>query len=89
LAAILNGSNYAKGDKLPSIGIATNHTLTVRDNAGGVTFQNMTVNIDGNSGPFLETTNLSGAYPANSSQTITWSAESDADGHVCGGQLYL
>jgi hypothetical protein len=73
LAAILNGSNYAKGDKLPSIGITTNHTLTVRDNVGGVTFQSMTVTIDGNSGPFLETTNLSGTYPAKSSQTITWS----------------
>ncbi|GAB3889166.1 reprolysin-like metallopeptidase [Spirosoma agri] len=73
LDAILNGSNKAKGDKLPSVGITTNHTLTVRDNVGGVTFQSMTVTVDGNSGPFLETTNLAGTYPASSLQTITWS----------------
>ena len=41
LSAILNGTNQAKGDKLPSIGIATTHRLTVRDNnavGGGVSF---------------------------------------------------
>lgn len=73
LSAILNGTNYAKGDKLPSVGIATNLRMTVRDNAGGLTYQLVTVTVDGNSGPFLETTNLSGSYPGGSSQTITWS----------------
>lgn len=73
LSAILSGTNYAKGDKLPSVGIATNLRMTVRDNAGGVTYQLVTVTVDGNSGPFLETTNLSGSYPGGSSQTITWS----------------
>jgi hypothetical protein len=73
LEAILTGTNYAKGDKLPSIGIATTHVLTVRDNVGGVTFQSVTVTVDGNSGPFLETTNLSGTHPANSLQNISWS----------------
>ena len=73
LSAILDGSNYAKGDKLPSVGIATTHRLTVRDNVGGLTYQTVTVTVDGNSGPFLETTNLSGSYPGNSTQTITWS----------------
>ena len=72
LSAILNGTNYAKGDKLPSVGIATTHRLTVRDNAGGLTYGTVTVTVDGNSGPFLETTNLAGSYPGNSSQTITW-----------------
>ncbi len=73
LSAILDGTNYAKGDKLPSVGVATNLRMTVRDNAGGVTYQLVTVTVDGNSGPFLETTNLSGSYPGGSSQTITWS----------------
>jgi hypothetical protein len=73
LEAILNGSNYAKGDKLPSVGIATTHRLTVRDGYGGVAYKELTVTVAGNSGPFLETTNLSGTYPGNSTKTITWS----------------
>ncbi len=76
LSAILDGSNYAKGDKLPSVGIATTHRLTVRDNnaaGGGLDFGEVTVTVDGNIGPFLETTNLAGSYAANTTQTITWS----------------
>ncbi len=76
LSAILDGSNYAKGDKLPSVGIVTTHRLTVRDNnaaGGGLDFGEVTVTVDGNIGPFLETTNLAGTYAANTSQTITWS----------------
>lgn len=73
LAAILNGTNNAVGDKLPSVGIATTHRLTVRDDVGGLTNREVTVTIDGNSGPFLETTNLAGSYQGNSAQTITWS----------------
>ncbi len=76
LSAILNGTNNAKGDKLPSVGIATTHRLTVRDNnatGGGVSFADVTVTVNGAIGPFLETTNLGGSYPALSTQTITWS----------------
>ena len=76
LSAILDGSNIARGDKLPSIGIATTHRLTVRDNnpaGGGVTHGEVIITVDGNIGPFLETTNLSGSIPGGSSQTITWS----------------
>lgn len=75
LSAILNGTNTAKGDKLPSVGISTTHRLTVRDNnaaGGGVSFADVTVNIDGSIGPFLETTNLSGSYAGFSNQNITW-----------------
>lgn len=72
LSAILDGSNTARGDKLPSVGIVTTHRLTVRDNVGGVTAGDVTITIDGNSGPFLETANLAGAYPGNSPKTITW-----------------
>jgi hypothetical protein len=76
LSAILDGSNNDIGDKLPSVGIATTHRLTVRDNnaaGGGVSFESVTITVDGSIGPFLETTNLSGTYPALSTQTITWS----------------
>jgi hypothetical protein len=75
LSAILDGSNNAIGDKLPSVGIATTHNLTVRDNnaaGGGVAFGSVTITVDDGIGPFLETTNLSGTYPALSTQTITW-----------------
>ena len=72
LSAILDGSNQAKGDKLPSVGIVTTNRLTVRDGVGGLSYGEMTVTIDGNSGPFLETTNLSGVYLKNTAKTITW-----------------
>lgn len=73
LSAVLDGSNYAKGDKLPSIGIVTTHTLTVRDNLGGVVSQNVTVDIDANSGPFLVTNDPSGTKQGNSTMTVEWS----------------
>ena len=73
LEAILNGSNYAKGDKLPSVSTVTTLRLTVRDNAGGVAHRTDTLTIDDKSGPFLETTNLSGTIAADTSRIITWS----------------
>ena len=73
LGAILDGSNYAKGDKLPSVGIVTTHRLTVRDSYGGVAYKEMSVTVAGNSGPFLETTNLAGSYSGGTAKTITWS----------------
>ncbi len=72
LEAILNGSNYATGDKLPSVGIATTHRLTVRDGVGGVNYQTVTVTVDGNAGPFLVTSNLNGSYTGGTQQTINW-----------------
>lgn len=76
LSAILNGSNYAIGDKLPSVSTTTTHRLSVRDNysvAGGLSYGSVTVTVDGAIGPFLETTNLAGSYLINSDHTITWS----------------
>jgi len=72
LSAILNGSNYAKGDKLPSVAYITTHTLSVRDGNGGLTTEDVTVNID-NSGPFLITNDPSGTHNGGSSMTVTWS----------------
>lgn len=76
LSKILNGTNYDIGDKLPSVSVTTSHSLTVRDNragCGGITNANVDVIVNGLIGPFLETTNLSGSYIGNTSQTITWS----------------
>jgi Metallo-peptidase family M12B Reprolysin-like/Secretion system C-terminal sorting domain len=73
LSAILDGTNHAKGDKLPAVAFVTTHRLTVRDNKTGTAYKEVTVTIDGDSGPFLETTNLSDAYLGNSVQNITWS----------------
>lgn len=78
LSAILDGSNDAVGDKLPSTMVVTTHRFTVRDNnatAGGVTYADATVNV-GPAGPFLVTSNLTGLQPGNSTPTITWSVNS-------------
>ena len=76
LSSIIDGTNYKIGDKLPSVAIATTHRLTVRDNragGGSTVFKDVTVTVDGSSGPFLETTNLAATYMGNSNQAITWS----------------
>jgi hypothetical protein len=72
LSAILDGSNQAKGDKLPSIPTSTTHSLVVRDNNGGVTTEDITVNID-SSGPFLITNDPSGTYIQSNGLTVQWS----------------
>lgn len=72
LSAILNGTNYAIGDKLPSIATTTTHTLTVRDNAGGTATEDVTVTID-NSGPFLIVNDPSGSYNGGSNLNVAWS----------------
>lgn len=76
LSAIQNGTNYAKGDKLPSVAATMTHRLTVRDNragGGGTAFQPVTVTVDGASGPFLITNDWTGMFVGGSMQTITWS----------------
>lgn len=76
LSAILNGSNKAKGDKLPAVPVTTTHTLTVRDNAGGVSTEDFTVTID-NAGPFLVTNDPSGVVSA-STLNVQWSVNGTA-----------
>lgn len=73
LAAILDGTNKGKGDKLPSVSQVVNLRLTVRDGVGGVNEANSVITVDGGSGPFLITSNLAGSYPGNTPQTVTWS----------------
>lgn len=89
LASILDGSNYAIGDKLPSIGVATTHKLTVRDNNSGVSSADVTVNVDGGSGPFLITNDTPGSllgpvgqYPLGGAITVLWSVNGTAGAPV-------
>ncbi|WP_343680533.1 reprolysin-like metallopeptidase [Chryseobacterium arthrosphaerae] len=72
LAAVLGGTNYSKGDKLPSVAIETTHTLTVRDGRGGTVTKNVVVNVD-NSGPFLITNDPSGTYTPGYNLPVHWS----------------
>lgn len=89
LASILSGSNNAIGDKLPSVGVATTHTLTVRDNDSGVNTAQVTVNVAGGSGPFLITNDTPGSllgpignYPLGGAMTVTWSVNGTAGAPV-------
>lgn len=82
LSAILDGSNYARGDKLPSIGTTTTHRLTVRDNQGGVVSGDVTVQVDGNSGPFLVTDDPAGVYPGNSPLSVKWSVNGTTEAPI-------
>ena len=76
LSAILNGTNKTKGEKLPSVTFATTHRLTVRDNnavGGGVSSKDVTVNVDGNIGPFLIVNDLTGSHVGKTNKNIEWS----------------
>ena len=76
LSAILDGTNKTKGEKLPSVSFATTHRLTARDNnavTGGVASKDVSVVIDGNTGPFLVTNDWTGNAIANTNKTVEWS----------------
>ena len=72
LSAILNGTNKAKGDKLPSVPVTTTHSLTVRDGKGGVATEDVMVTVD-SSGPFLITNDPTDTHSGGSSMNVTWS----------------
>lgn len=77
LPVILDQSYQGKGDKMPSVGIATTHRLTVRDNrsSGGATvYGNVTVTVSGTIGPFFVFNFPSNStFTPNSSVGVTWS----------------
>jgi len=72
LAAILDGTNTVRGEKLPSVSVTAHHTLTVRDGKGGVATEDVVVNIAG-SGPFLVTNDPSGTYTGGTNMLVQWS----------------
>ncbi|MBS1642575.1 MAG: T9SS type A sorting domain-containing protein [Bacteroidetes bacterium] len=76
LSAVLNGTNAAPGDKLPSVAFVLNNRLTVRDNnpnGGAVAYKTVQVTIDAGQGPFLITNDFKGTYSAGANATVTWS----------------
>jgi len=78
LSSILNGNTTAgTGEVLPSVGRTMDFRFIVRDNAspyGALACDELTVMVDGNSGPFEVTSQNAGAtWQSGDTETITWS----------------
>ena len=75
LLNLLNNTSVI-GELLPTYKRALTFRLTVRDNkpgGGGVNYQEMKFNVDGNSGPFIVTSpNTNVTWAGGSSQTVSW-----------------
>lgn len=77
LTSLSNGS-ATPYEVIPSVSRTMNFRVTVRDNASGnggcSDYQDLTVTVDGNSGPFVvQVPSASGiSYPEGSTQTVTW-----------------
>lgn len=74
-----------RGEILPSYQRSLTFRLTVRDNFGGVNWDEMSFNVWGTAGPFLVTTpNTSTTWIAETPQTVTWNvANTDAQPVNC------
>ena len=76
LATVLAGNTSSTWEVVPSVSRTMNFSLTVRDNVlnGGATNRDDTkITVDGNSGPFIVTSQTtSTTLNGNSTQTITW-----------------
>lgn len=76
LPTILAGATATTFEALPNVARTLNFRFIVRDNHAGGPANNsddVVVTVDGNTGPFAITSNLSGTYSGSSSQTVTWS----------------
>tara|TARA_R110001592_G_scaffold39084_16_gene128877 strand:+ start:2089 stop:4317 length:2229 start_codon:yes stop_codon:yes gene_type:complete len=73
---VLVGKTTSKWEVVPSVARVMNFSLTVRDNVlnGGATSRDdIKITVDGNSGPFLVTSQTTATtLNGNSTQTITW-----------------
>ena len=68
-----NGSGYRIAEKLPQIGRTLNFRVTVRDQRGGVNFDEVQLQVAGNAGPFVVTTPESPVtWTGGTNQTVTW-----------------
>ena len=76
LATVLAGSTSSTWEVVPSVSRTMNFSLTVRDNVlnGGATNRDDTkITVDGNSGPFIITSQANATtLNGNSTQTINW-----------------
>jgi subtilisin-like proprotein convertase family protein len=86
IASILSGANGSTWEALPAIGRQLNFRFTVRDNSalgGGNQFDDMTVNVNGSSGPFQVTAPNTGlTWKVGEFQTITWDVAGSNTGAV-------
>lgn len=91
MSGILDGTNAAVGEALPSVATTMNFRLVTRDNnaaGGGVAYNNTNtvITVDGTSGPFLIMNDLTGTYSGNTTQTINWSVNNtNFTGSTSGG----
>ena len=68
-----NPRTYLVGESLPRIGRTMTFRVTARDGRGGVSTDDMQLQVDGASGPFAVTSpNTAVVWLAGSSQTVTW-----------------
>lgn len=77
LSTVLNGNLSSTWQVLPSVGRTMDFALTVRDNASGggqTAIDDIKVTVDGNSGPFVVTSQNSDEvfWAAGTQETITW-----------------
>jgi chitodextrinase len=93
MASVLSGATTTAGreiisEALPGVARTLNFRLTVRDNRVGGSANNaddVVITVDGNSGPFVVTSqNSTVSYAAGTTQTINWSvAGTNANGVNC------
>ncbi|WP_347173664.1 zinc-dependent metalloprotease [Polaribacter uvawellassae] len=76
IATVLAGTTSSTWEVVPSVARSMSFSLTVRDNVlnGGATSRDdVKITVDGNSGPFVVTSqNTATTLNGNSTQTITW-----------------
>ncbi|MGS2760746.1 reprolysin-like metallopeptidase [Sinomicrobium sp. M5D2P9] len=76
LSTVLTGSTSSQWEVVPNVGRTMNFRLTVRDNRAGGAANNsddMSVTVDGNSGPFAVTSpNSNVNWEIGTTQTVTW-----------------
>lgn len=88
IAAILDGTNTGQAEFLPNSSTSLAFNLTVRDNnsnSGGRNNATISIDVDGNSGPFEVTSQLAViSYTANGSNTfsVTWQVAGTTDSPV-------
>ncbi len=81
LANILSGQNGSMYENLPQVTRAMNLRVTARDGRGGVVNDSVRLDVDGNAGPFLMTSqNSNFTWQGGTQQTVTWSVNNTGGG---------
>ena len=81
LASILSGQNGSMYENLPQVIRAMNFRVTARDNRGGVANDSVRIDVDGNAGPFLVTSqNSNFTWQGGTQQAVTWNVNNTGSG---------